>query len=464
MFYKLCYMAQLQEPDPVDNIRRTRAVIVRNTASQLADTTLKSWDYWFKDGVFGKWKATEKTFILRFGDVECEVLFRPLDTPDDISRVLSLEITFAIIDEFVQIPQEIVEGLSGRCGRYPPNPALDADDEDEDAMDRTDGHSGIRKGSFATNWGVWGASNVGTEDSWWYTYLHPQVEDPDAKLPDNVFLVEQPSGLDPLAENLDNLPGGRNYYLDLAVGKSKEWVDRFIHCIWGFSLHGKPVLSCFNPTLHVSRNRLKANPHLPLCIGYDPGMNGAFIIAQNDLHDRALILGEVITSNMGAERAIRERLLPYLRLHFPQFAIRDMVMVPDPAANNRAQSDEQTVVQVVRKYFRCKFDTDNRLPSRIGAVEHFALRRTDVGEALLIDGSMCPMLVRAFSGGWMYKVDSKGRQDPEPDKRNPFSHPADSACYVLRYFQRQQDKQLRTAKARPLIQSRGNTAAMYHTR
>jgi hypothetical protein len=94
-------------------------VIVRNTGNQLNDTTIPSWNLWFKDGIAGQWKATHKTFILRFGDVECEVLFRPLDTPDDVSRVLSLEVTFAILDEFVEIPKEIREALSGRCGRYP---------------------------------------------------------------------------------------------------------------------------------------------------------------------------------------------------------------------------------------------------------------------------------------------------------------------------------------------------------
>jgi hypothetical protein len=110
IFMKLIQMASLQEPGP-DGIRRTRAVIVRNTLPQLRDTTLSSWNYWFKDGQAGKWSQTDWKFVLRFGDVECEVLFRPLDRPEDISRVLSLEVTFAIIDEFVEIPRR----SSTRC-------------------------------------------------------------------------------------------------------------------------------------------------------------------------------------------------------------------------------------------------------------------------------------------------------------------------------------------------------------
>jgi hypothetical protein len=127
----------------------TRAVIVRNTSNQLTDTTLSSWNYWFKHGQAGVWEETKKKFTLRFDDVECEVLFRPLDRPEDVARVLSLEVSFAIIDEFVEIPRAIVDALSGRCGRYP---------------------SEVMGG--CTNWGMWGSSNPSTEDNWWFDYLH----------------------------------------------------------------------------------------------------------------------------------------------------------------------------------------------------------------------------------------------------------------------------------------------------
>jgi hypothetical protein len=138
LFFKLVYLASLQQPGP-DGIRRTRAVVVRNTLPQLRDTTITSWNYWFKDGEAGTWKATENRFILRFGDVECDVLFRPLDTADDVARVLSLEVTFALIDEFVQIPRAIIDALSARLGRYP-----------------------AKKDGGATNFGMFGSSNPDT--------------------------------------------------------------------------------------------------------------------------------------------------------------------------------------------------------------------------------------------------------------------------------------------------------------
>ena len=216
LFMKLVYMAQLQNPGP-DGIRRTRAVIVRNTAPQLRDTTLVSWGYWFRDGVAGKWLATDKNFILRFGDVECVVMFRPLDTPDDISRVLSLEINFAILDEFVEIPRAIVEALSGRLGRFK-----------------------LPDGTKPNIWGMWGSSNTSTEDNWWHDFLLRQSPDPEQNMPASGQYFLQPGGLHPNAENLENLPGGRDYYVNLKKGKSEVWINQFIHAQWGFSITGKP--------------------------------------------------------------------------------------------------------------------------------------------------------------------------------------------------------------------------------
>src|ERR1700752_2234048 len=85
LFFKLIYLAGKKVQSP-DGFKRTKAVIVRNTLPQLKYTTLASLDLWFRDGIAGTWNATDKIFTLRFGKVECEVLFRPLDTPDDVRR------------------------------------------------------------------------------------------------------------------------------------------------------------------------------------------------------------------------------------------------------------------------------------------------------------------------------------------------------------------------------------------
>ena len=406
LFFKLVYMAKLQEPG-ADGIRRTRAVVVRNTLPQLRDTTLASWDTWFHDGQAGQWLATQNKFVLKFGDVECEVLFRPLDTPADVARVLSLEVTFAIIDEFVQIPRAIVDALSGRLGRYP-----------------------SKKDGGATNWGCWGSSNPDTEDCWWFGYLH-------STLPENARYFLQPSGFSPNAENLENLPGGRGYYTNQAKGKTEAWIKQFLEAEWGYSADGKPVVASFKPEMHVSSKSLIFNPHLPLVVGLDPGMGGsALIFGQEDLTGRLNVLGELVQSGFGAERLMKTRLRPYVQNRFPDAQV---ILAPDPAAAGRTSTDERSVVDVLKKFYDVRIETNNRLPKRLDAIEYFTSRLAEGSPALQIDGKECPQLIRALKGGWRYKLDSK--QDGEVVKglepeKNQWSHPGDAFGYLCRHFHR----------------------------
>lgn len=438
IFFKLVYMAGLQEKGP-DGIRRSRAVVVRNTSTQLRDTTLNSWFTWFKDGQAGEWKATDKVFILRYGDVECEVLFRPLDTPQDVARVLSLEVTFALIDEYVEIPQAIVDALSARCGRYP---------------------SAIEGG--ATNWGMWGSSNPSTEDNWWFDYLHngTGVIQPGegVSLHHRMVLDErntryflQPSGYSPMAENVEYLPGKRQYYDNQAKNKSEAWIKQFIEAEWGYSVSGKPVVQSFNPRVHVSRKPLHFDPNLHLVAGYDPGIGGAaMIFGQEDLEGRLHVLGEIITSGVGASRFINERLKPFLARGFPDLRPDGFTIAPDPAAASRSPNDESTILQTIKRHYPTWIETNNRLPLRLEAIDHFCTRMAYGLPSLIIDEQACPITVRALKGGWRYALDAKeqikGGSAAKPEK-NAYSHPGDAFGYLCRYYHRQVERNQRYAKA-----------------
>lgn len=454
IFMKLVYMAQLQAKGP-DGIRRSRAVIVRNTGQQLQDTTLNSWFTWFKPGQAGSWEITQKKFTLRFADVECEVLFRPLDTPQDVARVLSLEVTFAIVDEFVEIPQAIIDALAARCGRYP---------------------SAVMGG--ATNWGMWGSSNPSTEDNWWFDYLHngAGVIQPGegVSLHHRIVLDErntryflQPSGFSPFAENVENLPGGRDYYVSAAKNKSEHWIKQFLEAEWGYSVAGRPVVQSFNHKVHVSPKTVRFDPNLPLVGGYDPGLGGAaMIFGQEDLEGRLHVLGEIITSGVGAERFITERLKPYLSRRFPELQPGNFIVAPDPAANNRSANDENTIVARIKRHFPVSIETNNRLPLRLDAIDHFCTRMAFGMPSLIIDEMHCPTTVRALKGGWRYALDKKeqlrGGSEAKPEK-NAYSHPGDAFGYLCRYFHRQGERNQRYtgSGARPFTPPR-SFGARYH--
>jgi hypothetical protein len=412
-FFKIIHMAMLQAPSPLDGKRKTKVVVVRNTSPQLLDTTIPSWNLWFKDGQAGRWIAGIKTFQLRFGDVECDIMFRPLDTPDDVARVLSLEVTFAVLDEFVEIPQEIVDALSGRCGRYP-----QANEWPEDLPPEQRG---------ATNYGMWGASNPGNEDSWWYKHL---VEN----CPTNVKYFHQPSGLSAEAENLGGLKGGVKYYQNLAVGKPDSWVKQFIDAEWGFSVSGRPVVPTFNRALHVSTRALSPDPYLPLVIGYDPGVrHSALVFGQFDFYGRLHVLDELVLEGYGTRRMIEDRLLPMLKWHYPQ---QEVVIAPDPAANSRTPTDETSSMMILKdkKYkerWSVKVGETNLLTPRLEAIEYYTTRITEKGPALVIDPK-CKTLSRALASGWKYVINKNGNDRPEPDK-NVWSHPGDAFGYLCQY-------------------------------
>lgn len=432
IFFKLIRMAKLQKPG-LDGIRRVRAAVIRNTMPQLKDTTIKSWDTWFKEGQAGKWNQTDKTFTLRFGDVECEVLFRPLDTADDVERVLSLELTFAILDEFVQIPRAIVDALSARCGRFP-----------------------SKKDGGATNWGMWGSSNPDTEDNWWYDYLHKE-------LPANARYFVQPSGFSADAENLENLPGGQAYYTNQATGKKRDWIKQFLEAEWGFSVSGKPVAASFNSNIHISKKRLIYNPGLKLVVGFDPGLAGsALIFGQEDLEGYLNVLGELVQSGYGAKRLISERLLPYLKQNFPN---ADVVIAPDPAAANRSGADETPIINAFREKFAVSIEKNNRLPLRLDAIDHYTSTLVHGQPRLQVDAQMCPVLIRALRGGWRYAVDAKKDivKTDEPEK-NAYSHPGDAFGYLCRYFHRQEERVTRASTTKARMSSVVQSPSTYHFR
>ena len=192
----------IQQKPSADGIRRTRWAIIRNTYPELRDTTRKTFEQWIpQDKAFGKWNEQAFTYTMNFpiGDgtrVDSEVMFRALDRPDDIKKLLSLELTGAYLNEAREIPKQVFDLVQTRVGRYP------------------------SKLEGGPSWyGVWGDTNPWHVGHWADEYFRNQ------KL-EGFELFEQPDGLSPEAENLENLPPG--YYRRLMAGKDEEWINVYI--------------------------------------------------------------------------------------------------------------------------------------------------------------------------------------------------------------------------------------------
>lgn len=182
-----------QKPGP-DGLRRTRFVVIRNTYGQLRDTTRKTLEQWIPPD-WGTWHEQAFTFEMKFQDVHSEILFRALDRPEDVKKLLSLELTGAYINEAREVPKHVLDVLQTRVGRYP---------------------SKIQGG--ATWFGIWMDTNPWHVGHEFYKLFRSK--------PEGHELFEQPGGRDPDAENVENLPPG--YYQRLCAGKDAEWIAEYV--------------------------------------------------------------------------------------------------------------------------------------------------------------------------------------------------------------------------------------------
>lgn len=398
-----------QRPDPRTGRRHTRFAVIRNTNKELKDTTIKTFFDWFPPGIAGSWHETAMTFRLQMGDVDCEVLFRPLDTPDDVKRLLSLELTGAYMNECRELPKEIVEGLDSRIGRYP----------------------AVRNGGCTWR-GLWGDTNFPEEETYWYRVMEGldiESGDPLAASESNgwdVFI--QPSGRSPDAENVANLDPG--YYENICAGKSEEWVRVYVDCRYGRSKGGKPVYTLFNRDLHVAKKLLMANKHLKLVLGADAGLTPAVVFMQRSMKGQLLILDECYHMNAGATRFIDQHLNP--KIKSAGFETLDMVVAGDPAMTQRSQSDEKTVAGVYKaKNFKVWTPATNARAARMTAMDNYLSSITEDGPGLLVSPN-CRHFIRAMEGGYRYPLRRDGRVVEEPEK-NEFSHVAEAGEYGAMY-------------------------------
>jgi len=123
---------------------------------------------------------------------------------------------------------------------------------------------------------------------------------------------------------------------------------------------------------------------------------------------------------------VREKLKPLLANKYPGMPI---LVIGDPAGQQRAQTDERSVFDILRQEgFRVIPAKTNSVVARLSAVDSLLTRMADGKPALLID-SKCKDLINALRGGYRYKIKTNGEVDDKPEK-NKYSHIADAFQYA----------------------------------
>jgi hypothetical protein len=344
--------------------------------------------------------------------VEAEIMFFPLDRPEEVGKLRSLELTGAWINEASEVAKAVFDMLTQRVDRFP-------------KVDRG-----------GASWtGVILDSNFPDDDHWVYRVA-------EKERPKGWEVFKQPGALlfkggnyndrenyesNPLAENIPNLKAGYEYYYRQLPAKSRDWIKVFILAQYGSITDGRPVYPEWNDDIHCK----KATPYagLPLLLGFDYGLTPAAAICQISPRGQFMVLDELFAKDMGIRQFARDIVRPHLALNYNGFGFQ---ACGDPAGMARKDTDEKTCfMELAEEGIACIPASTNSFVGRREAVAKYLTRMADGQPSLIVDPG-CDMIRRGFNGRYQYKriqLVGEDRYRDVPDK-NDFSHLHDALQYA----------------------------------
>jgi len=404
-------LAKAMQQQPYNGVRKSRFALIRNSYPELRTTTLATFTDWLPMAKINMQPPiSAKLSLPNVGDgtaLEAEFLFLALDRPEDSKKLLSLELTGAFLNESREIALEVLEVLTGRVGRYPSK----------------------REGGCTWS-GIILDSNPPSTDSWIYRLFEEEKVE-------GYELFKQPGGLihkedgtyapNPLAENIDNLPGGFEYYQRQIPGKQTNWIKSYVLGEYSDVLDGKAIYPQFNDDLHV--NECKPVNGLPVYIGLDFGLNPSATFVQLSPRGTLMVLDEITVDGMGIKQFAEGLMLPLLKTKYRDCGWE---IYGDPAGVARSPTDEKTVFDELKLLGLYASPTESNAPqARWEAVRYWLNRMTDGRPAFQLDPS-CKMLRKGFLGGYRFKrLKVSGERYADKADKNEYSHIHDSLQYAL---------------------------------
>ena len=422
-----------QKPSPIDGIRYSRFVIVRNSYPELKTTTIKTWQDMFPEATFGPMLYTPPiTHHIRLpardgaAGIDCEVIFLALDQPKDVRKLLSLELTGAWVNEARELPKAVIDGLTHRVGRYP-----------------------TKRDGGASWHGIWMDTNPMDDDHWWHKLAEKEkmsgpyawkfftqpggvIEVPHDELPENpeandfIFASGKWWMVNPKAENVDNLPAG--YYQQMLLGKNLDWIRCYAEGKYTYVQEGKPVWHEYDD--NIMSGDVQYDPTLAIQVGVDFGLTPAAVIGQRYPNGRWVVLDEVVTMDMGLER-FGNLLLSDLNMKYPKAQV---LLWGDPAGMARDAIYEVTAFDYLRTLgLRAQPTPSNDFKVRREAAAA-PMQRFIAGKPGLMVASHCKLLRKSLSGGYHFKrvaVGAGHERFKDAPNKNEHSHVGDAFGYLM---------------------------------
>jgi hypothetical protein len=417
-------------------VRKSRWCVTRNTYPELKTTTIKTWEDWFGPICKVRWDIpiTATVELKDIGDgtaLELEVIFLAMDRAEDVGKMRSLELTGGWMNEASEMEKAVLDMLTQRVGRYPAKREFDGQTIDGEVFDATDPNAPV---PYWT--GVILDTNPPDDDSWWYELA--------TAVPEGYRFFDQPGGLykdqdrksatfgqwlvNPNAENVQNLPGGYEYYRRQMSGKSEDYIKVFLGGQYGTTLDGKPVYPEWKEDFHLAKEPITPIMGLPITLSFDFGLTPACTFLQMDPKGKVLVLRELVSEDMGIRQFYENVVRPIIRSDYSKFRIE---AVGDPAGSQRAQTNEKSCIEELSDMgLLCELGDTNEFIKRRESVAYFLQRATAGESGFLVDPS-CKVLRKGFASGYRYeRVKASG---PERFKDRPvkdkFSHVHDALQY-----------------------------------
>lgn len=406
-----------QQPNAA-GFRKTRWAFVRATYPELKSTTIKTFQDWVPESLCPlKMNDSPITGLLTLPlpDGTCvlaEFLFLALDKPKDLGKVLSLEITGAFLNEAKEVDKAVADALTSRCGRYPSK------------RDGGPTWTGMVMDTNSPDEDHWYAELEQNPPEGWEFFVQPPALIRDKK---------DPRGFkpNPKAENIENLPGGYQYYYNSIGGKDSNWIRAYVLNEYATVRMGKPVYEeDFNDEVHVSNVNLWPVAGKTVYIGMDFGLTPAAVFGQF-IDGQLRILDELCATRMGLENFIVTALAPLIA---EKYAKHERIFVGDPSGNKGADTDEKSCFEVMGKFgMPCVGASTNNIQPRLDAVRHFCNRMAYRGQPALLVSPHCRTVKDGFINGYQFErvqVSGEARYRDKPEKKSKYSHPHDALQYL----------------------------------
>lgn len=437
---ELYFRSLEQVPDQL-GVRRTRWAVVRQTYTELANTTIREFKEWLPEPLC-KYRGNpipEAIMRAKCSDgttVEATFVFVAMERDEDIKRLLSSAYTGAYINEASEISIAILRQCIRRSGRFP------------------------KKEVAPITWaGVIADTNSTDDDHWWYKMaeegkgmniefdLPPELEWMRDRMKWEFYsqpaaLIRQPDGKyikNPDCENAENQSLGFGYWFQQLQGSTKDEIDRWVLNKYVSLFNGLPVYSSYNEEVHWAKEVYWPVASLPVYVGWDFGLTPAAVFAQLMPSGQLRVIDECTSEDVGLEKFWTETVKPLIAAKYNKC---EFISTGDPGESPDDVYQRKPTDFLHDVGMTTSTNISSIISVRIDAVNYFLTRLVGKGLPAMSLSRALRVLPKGFRGGYqLEKVRTKGSATDELDtvyktqpKKNSYSHPHDALQHLCSHI------------------------------